>query len=106
MALRLDELNRLTSNDVCFVSRHGSITSYGINHPQEHMSEVKRNVTLVADTANRDINFVDSPSTFRMLKATAWGGDIFIDVTIFLHQTYSIDTCSAVVDKKKKQKKK
>ena len=96
MALTLDELNRLTANDVGFHSVYGSVVSYGINHPAEHMTAVKRHVYLNADYPGETVSFINESSTFRMLQTI--GSNSFRERKYI--KCFSLGRGGIIVDKK------
>ena len=78
MSLVLEELDTLTAGNLTFESTHGSLTSYGLNHPDANMKGVTGITKLIVPSEERTVHFANMSSSFRTLDVYAQGG-IMID---------------------------
>ena len=72
MSLTHDEINAFTSKYIQFDSRHGSISFYGMRHPELHMNGVSHHIMVSADNVAQEITFKNGSNTFRNLTARAY----------------------------------
>ena len=63
MSLSTSELDQLTSENIEFESRIGSIYVHGLKHPVVHMSNMTGLTILTANETGQNITFLDEPVT-------------------------------------------